>query len=233
MAPDDDAVPAALIKKPLGRGRRLQGVTAAEIADMLRPETGGLPPSRVPQTGSAGDGAGIHVAALQTAGEILPPLNTADDFVAEVERLWRASQDHAVDVGRRLNEAKTLLEHGEFMQMTASRLPFSHSVANRLMRVAAAVDSGRYPVERLPSNYSIVDQLVTLTPEEWRVAEEEGVVRPDVGIREVAAFKRKMRRKDDGAEEEAESRRRLTRLLVQRERLDREIAALRETLGEE
>lgn len=223
MAPNDDAFPAALVRKPLGRGRRLQGVTAEEIADMLRPETGALPPSRVSSPAA--------LTALESAAiEILPPLDTADDFVAEVARLWRASQDHAVDVGRRLNEAKAKLEHGEFMQMTASRLPFSHSVANRLMRVATALDSGLYPVERLPNNYSIVDQLVTLSPEEWRAAEAEGMVRPDVGIREVAAFKRKMRRKDE--ESSNENRRKLARLLTQRERLDAEIAALRAALGE-
>ena len=207
---------AAPVRKPLGRSRHLQSVTAAEVADMLRPDAHALPPSRV----------------MATAMEAAPsPLDTADDYVAEVARLWQASQDHAVDIGRRLNEAKAKLEHGEFMSMTAERLPFSHSVANRLMRVATAIDSGRYPLERLPNNYSIVDQLVTLSPEEWRAAEEEGVVRPDVGIREVTAFKRKMREKEnlDGAR----ARQRLTKLLAQRERLDQQIADLRRELGEE
>jgi len=219
MAHNDGDSPA--VKKPLGRNRRLQSVTAAEVADMLRPEAEALPPSRVSLNMLAGTGFAPPPAAL----------DTADDFVAEVARLWRASQDHAVDIGRRLNEAKAKLEHGEFMHMTGERLPFSHSVANRLMRVAAAVDSGRYPLERLPSNYSIVDQLVTLSPEEWRAAEEEGVVRPDVGIREVAAFKRKMR--ESTAEGDAQARRRLTRLLAQRDRLEQEIAELRQVLGEE
>lgn len=213
----NDAETAA-VKKPLGRGRRLQSVTAAEIADMLRPEAGNLPPSRV----SPPPAPMVH-------GEILPPLETMEDFAAEVARLWRASQDHAVEVGRRLNEAKAKLEHGAFMQMTAERLPFSHSVANRLMRVASAIDSGRYPVERLPTNYSIVDQLVTLSPEEWTAAEQEGVVRPDVGIREVTAFKRKMRQRDADA---AQARRKLTRLLAQRDKLEQEIAELRVALGE-
>lgn len=208
---------ATAVKKPLGRGRRLQSVTAAEIADMLRPEAGNLPPSRVSALPAVVD------------GEVLPPLTTVEDFAAEVERLWRASQDHAVEVGRRLNEAKAKLEHGAFMQMTAERLPFSHSVANRLMRVASAIDSGRYPVERLPSNYSIVDQLVTLSPEEWTAAEQEGVVRPDVGIREVTAFKRKMRQRDADA---AQARRKLARLLAQREKLEQEIADLQAALGE-
>lgn len=208
---------AAAVKKPLGRGRRLQSVTAAEIADMLRPEAGNLPPSRV------------AAPPAVVEGEVLPPLTTVEDFAAEVERLWRASQDHAVEVGRRLNEAKAKLEHGAFMLMTAERLPFSHSVANRLMRVASAIDSGRYPVERLPSNYSIVDQLVTLSPEEWTAAEQEGVVRPDVGIREVTAFKRKMRQRDADA---AHARRKLARLLAQREKLEQEIAALQAALGE-
>jgi hypothetical protein len=222
MAHDEAA--AAAVKKPLGRNRRLQSVTAQEVADMLRPETDGLPPSRIAP-------AGASTAVAVPEMEILPPLDTADDFVAEVARLWRASQDHAVDIGRRLNEAKAKLEHGEFMQMTGERLPFSHSVANRLMRVASAVDSGRYPLERLPNNYSIVDQLVTLSAEEWRAAEEEGVVRPDVSIREVTAFKRKMREQTSAGDGQA--RRRLTRLLAQRDRLEQEIAELRATLGEE
>jgi hypothetical protein len=222
MAHDEAA--AAAVKKPLGRNRRLQSVTAQEVADMLRPEAGGLPPSRIVTAGASG-------ALAVTEMEILPPLDTADDFVAEVARLWRASQDHAVDIGRRLNEAKAKLEHGEFMQMTGERLPFSHSVANRLMRVASAVDSGRYPLERLPDNYSIIDQLVTLSAEEWRAAEEEGVVRPDVSIREVTAFKRKMR--EQTAQGDNQARRRLTRLLAQRDRLEQEIAELRAALGEE
>jgi hypothetical protein len=224
MAHDEAA--AAAVKKPLGRNRRLQSVTAQEVADMLRPETDGLPPSRI-----AVAPAGASTAVAVPEMEILPPLDTADDFVAEVARLWRASQDHAVDIGRRLNEAKAKLEHGEFMQMTGERLPFSHSVANRLMRVASAVDSGRYPLERLPNNYSIVDQLVTLSAEEWRAAEEEGVVRPDVSIREVTAFKRKMR--EQTSQGDGQARRRLTRLLAQRDRLEQEIADLRRALGEE
>lgn len=126
-----------------------------------------------------------------------PPakLCTRAEFAGEIGRLWREANNSFVEAGRRLNEAKEALGHGEFMSMVAADLPFSHSVANRLMRVSAALDAPEppVPIELLPPSYATVYEVVSLTSAEQKRAIAEGIIRPDMRREDVAAFKRRVR----------------------------------------
>jgi hypothetical protein len=120
-------------------------------------------------------------------------LRTRAEFANEIKRLWLHAEQQFISIGRRLNEAKEHLNHGQFMDMVAADLPFSHSVANRLMRVAAGIDAGAVSLDRLPPSYATIYEVLTLTSEEREKAEAEGVIRPDMRRQDLADFKRRLR----------------------------------------
>lgn len=163
--------------------------------------------------------------------EAVVELTTAGDYIAEISRLWSDVQRRFIDIGRRLNEAKAKLPHGEFLPMIDSNLPFGRSVANRLMKVAEAVDAGTLPVQQLPQNYSVAYEVVALEPEERQQALDEGIVRPDVRRAEIIAFKRRLRGGSSPGGRSAEDE--LRRLEAEKSRIEARIAELRRQLGRE
>ena len=50
--------------------------------------------------------------------------DSAQEFVAEIEKLWGEAQEKFLTIGRYLVQAKVRLRHGEFEQMVATQLPF-------------------------------------------------------------------------------------------------------------
>ena len=159
---------------------------------------------------------------------------TRPQFASEVNRLWREAQHRFLEIGRYLCEAKERLDHGEFMPMIESDLPFSHKVAVKLMAVARAVDDGVFPRDSLPPSYATVYELVSLKPAERERAMQEGLVAPTTTREAVIRFKKRIR---GGALAESHPERktierRLRALLVERDRLDQEIAALTRKLND-
>jgi hypothetical protein len=174
-------------------------------------------------------------------GEILSRVHkncaTRVEFVGEISRLWNESQHRFIEIGRYLAEAKERLEHGEFMPMIESDLPFGHKVAVKLMAVAKAVDEGIFPPKDLPSSYSTVYELISLKEDERARAVEAGIVRCDVSREEIVRFKHQIRaERQEGAPKAfvsaATLRRRLKKLLAEREELDRQIQDIESQLGE-
>jgi hypothetical protein len=108
--------------------------------------------------------------------------------------------------------------------MVESDLPFRYSTANRMMKVAAALDAGVLPVNRLPASYATVYELLTLSEEERQRALDEGVVRPEMQRKDVAVFRRQLRQLsvDKRAKLETERERIKKRL----EEIERELAGL-------
>lgn len=154
-------------------------------------------------------------------------LTTAADYASEIARLWVDAQRRFLEIGRQLNTAKAALPHGEFLPMVARDLPFGPSVAQRLMKVAEAVDAGVLPLRQVPQNYSIACELVVLSPEEREPAIEDGLLRPNVRRAEVTAFKRRVRGNPPPAAIDE-----LRRLEAGRARIGARIAELRRQLGE-
>lgn len=158
-------------------------------------------------------------------------LSTREEFVGEIARLWKEAQDRFLLIGRYLLDAKARLDHGAFGPMVASELPFTHSVAVRLMAVARAVEDGIVAGDRLPKSYSVAYEIVSMRPEELEEAKRIGLVRPDVRREDVVAFKRGLRSSEGREAWPREmKRRRLERLLTQKARLEEEIALLRREL---
>lgn len=176
-------------------------------------------------TANAGTGPTGRAMAL---AEAAVSLMTAADYASEIARLWVDAQRRFLEIGRHLNAAKATLPHGEFLPMVARDLPFGPSVAQRLMKVAEAVDAGVLPLRQMPQNYSVAYELVVLSPEEREQATEEGLLRPDVRRAEVTAFKRRVRGNPPPAVTDE-----LRRLEAERDRLEARIAELRRQLGEE
>jgi len=156
-------------------------------------------------------------------------LRTRANFADAISRLWRDAEENFLSIGRYLNHAKTVLQHGEFMEMMERDLPFRYSTGNRLMKVAAALDGGELPVERLPPSYAAVYEILTLSPVEREEALSREIIRPDARRGDIIAFKKRARARN--LSETEEKRTRLAALVAERGRIDREIAELRRDLG--
>lgn len=200
--------------KPVQRSKKdISLMDPAELKRQLAPLAERLPPARPslePET---------------------PPakLLTRENFAEEIGHLWRRAQDDFVIIGRRLNEAKEALEHGQFMAMLSADLPFSYAVANKLMKVSAAIDSRLLPVERLPPSYATLYEVLTLTPDERQQALQQNVLRPDMRRQDLVAFKRRLRSAGPSAgpsTERAALEVRERRLLIELEAVRARLAAL-------
>ena len=117
-----------------------------------------------------------------------------------------------------------MLNHGEFMGMVESDLPFRYSTANRLMKVAAALDAGALPADRLPPSYATVYELLTLSDEERRQAIKEGVVRPDMQRKDVTEFRKRLRQPDQSKRAKLETEREKLRKRLQE--IEAELASI-------
>jgi len=127
-------------------------------------------------------------------------LTTRPEFVADIHREWSNALEATVAVGRRLNEAKAALPHGEYEAMVESDLPFSSATARKLRKAAELVDSGQIDLEKLPESYTTLYAIATLPDEARQQAIDQGVIRPDVTRAELVAYKAPKeapRREDD------------------------------------
>ena len=164
-----------------------------------------------------------RLAPLRDPGKLL----AREEFAAEIRRAWAESQESFLLIGRYLHTAKNRLQHGEFMAMVSSDLPFSHQTANKLMSVARFVEAGEIPPDTLPSASETCYQITTLTVEERARALKEGVIRPTMRRQDILLFKRRIRASLPETESE---RRRLTmereHLLKRLREIDQALAAL-------
>ena len=100
---------------------------------------------------------------------IYKPPNTATytsaiDVSDEVSLLWSQAQENFIEIGRILNRAKSSLQHGEWGKLIRLHLPFEYSVANKLRKIASAVDNNDFSIDELPVDYTSAHLLVTAQP---------------------------------------------------------------------
>jgi hypothetical protein len=120
------------------------------------------------------------------------PQNDAAGYVREISRLWSEAKEKFLAIGEYLSLAKRQLAHGEYEAMIRSQLPFSKSAAHRMRAVAEAVKDGRLPRDSLPHSYATAYELTLLSDQQLRIAEDRGLVRPDVYRSEIVAFRREL-----------------------------------------
>lgn len=116
-------------------------------------------------------------------------LSTREEFAADIRREWSNALEATVAIGRRLNEARATLPHGDYEAMVANDLPFSPATARKLRECAELVDSGKVPLDRLPEAYSTVYAIATLPDEVRQDALDAGVIRPDMTRAEVEGLR--------------------------------------------
>jgi hypothetical protein len=130
---------------------------------------------------------------------LAPPTDkflTREEFVQAIRELWDRAQQQFIATGRYLIAAKDKLAHGEFMAMVTSDLPFSPNTANKLMRVARAVDKSVLPADKLPRSYATVYEVLTLSDTEREQAVAEGVLHPQALLRDIKLFKGRVRARE-------------------------------------
>jgi hypothetical protein len=110
--------------------------------------------------------------------------------------------------------------------MIEADLPFHYSTANRLMKVAAALDAGALPVDKLPPSYATVYELLTLSEDERRQAIEEGVVRPDMQRKDVTEFRKRLRQPAGNKRTRLQTER--ARLVKRLSEIDKELASMKD-----
>jgi hypothetical protein len=169
---------------------------------------------------SNGKARGRRVAVEETGATVATP-TTRREFVEEISRLWNEAHDKFLAIGRYLIQAKQALPHGQYQPMIQRDLPFTPATARMIVTATQAIDSRRLPADRVPSSYSTVYLLTTLSDEERDEAERQGLIRPDVRRQEILAFKRDLAASsvDEGE-----------RLCVERERLQAEQKRILERL---
>ena len=128
----------------------------------------------------------IRVLAVSNA---VGRVDTTDQVVDAVSRLWQEAQEKFLAIGRYLVRAKEEFPKA-FEKEVVSRLPFSYATAHQLMSVARAVDRGVLKPEELPRTYSVAYQLVTLDRDALAEARHGGLVSPDVSRKAILDFKR-------------------------------------------
>src|SRR3954447_1308152 len=118
------------------------------------------------------------------------PQNNPAGYVREISRLWSEARDKFLAIGEYLSLAKRQLAHGEYEAMIRSQLPFGKSAAHRMRTVAEAVGDGKLARDNLPLSYATAYELTLLSDQQLRIAEDRGLVRPDVHRSEIVAFRR-------------------------------------------
>ncbi|MCW2241849.1 hypothetical protein [Azospirillum canadense] len=154
------------------------------------------------------------------------------EFAAEIARLWQAASAHFLAIGRYLVLAHQKLGKDRYFSMVnGDEFPFSRGIAYKLKAVAEAVDGGRLPEDRLPGDYSVAYMLVTLSSEEFRLAESRNLVRADVKRREVDDFKRTVRQ--NVIERRSALAKRREQIVAMQRKLAEELRQIEAELGSE
>ena len=102
---------------------------------------------------------------------------------------WQSSVEAIIETGRRIEQAKGELDHGEFLDMVHRSLPFVASTAQRLMAIASDPRiSNAAHVQYLPPSWGSLYELTKLDDEQFEHGIEAGIIRPDVQRREITAI---------------------------------------------
>jgi hypothetical protein len=134
--------------------------------------------------------------------------------------LWRETRQRVLAIGRNLLNALEKLEDqpGRFEKLIEG-LPFSRPIASQMIAIAKAVEERKLVEEEIPPSYSVAYQLTTLSDEEMKRARQHGIVRPDIGRKDIIDFKRSLR-----AAKPRQNTMDLRRLKAQRDRLRQALA---------
>jgi len=171
------------------------------------------------------------------------PLESKDEFISEISRLWGEAQTTFLTIGRYLVQAAEKLEHGQYISMVENELPFGYHTSYQLRMVAEAIDGNVLSIAEVPPSYTTIYQITTLKdrlPEgrqPWvdEAGEEHPpIIRPTVRREEIARFKKHIKSKSPARTEEGRIenlRKRRAALIAQRDRILEKIAEIDREIG--
>jgi hypothetical protein len=169
--------------------------------------------------GKTEDTSALPTPADANLERIIDP-DDVDAFRDHLERLWRETRQRVLAIGRNLLNALEKLEDqpGRFEKLIEG-LPFSRPIASQMIAIAKSVEERKLVEEEIPPSYSVAYQLTTLSDEEMKRARQHGIVRPDIGRKDIIDFKRSLR-----AAKPRQNTMDLRRLKAQRDRLRQALA---------
>lgn len=141
-----------------------------------------------------------------------------------ITTLWEEVRQKFLAIGRNLREAKFRYPQA-FEKTILPQLPFGKQVAYQLRVIADAVDRGRLNEHEMPQSYGAAYQLANLDETDFKLARDEGLVRPDVQRRRIELWKR-----DRELRRRLAAEGRVALLREERVRLHGEAAGLRDRL---
>jgi hypothetical protein len=120
-------------------------------------------------------------------------------WAARISAAWQQSVTSIIETGRLLTEAKAALDHGEWLPMMESDLPFQRNTAQRLMKIAA--DSrlaNRAHVPLLPPSWGTLYELTKLDDDTFDQKLRDGSINPEMQRKDVARATGKQVSASDG-----------------------------------
>lgn len=122
------------------------------------------------------------VATINTA-------RTRQEWAGIIGADWRRSIESIIQTGRDLVSAKSELPSGEFMEMVERDLPFHGATASQLMRVAAHPELADFRNSKiLPARVSVLIELSTLSADDFKDAQNKGLIGPDLKVKPARAI---------------------------------------------
>lgn len=158
------------------------------------------------------------------------PQVDVEGYVREINRLWNEARDKFLAIGDYLIQAKETLPHGEYEKMIETRLPFKPATALRIRTVAEAVRRERLQRDEVPCSYNTAYELTLLAPDELKEAKARNLVRPDVYLREIKAFRAELR-ESIGLNRHATLKRERARIMREMDRLRARMAEIDDEIG--
>lgn len=123
---------------------------------------------------------------------VVSKLDTREQYVAEITRLWTDVQRRFVAIGKFLVYAKSTLPHGEYEDMVERDLPFGRSMAHAFKKIAEIVLRRHLKDDDLPRDYRAAYALLTLPDDKLALAQDRGLLRIDTTRQTAEAFRREV-----------------------------------------
>ena len=102
--------------------------------------------------------------STQTAVAKLPSKQTRQQYAQQISKAWHKLVESIFETGRLLLAAKKDLDHGEWLPMVRTELPFGEDTAQQLMEIAKhPVLSKTEHARLLPPHWTTLHALTKLT----------------------------------------------------------------------
>lgn len=106
------------------------------------------------------------------------------EWAAIINADWRKSIESILRTAHNLVAAKEELPHGEFGRMLQEDLDFGPKMAEMLMKIAKHPIIGKATTSSdLPARWAVLSELVKLPAEDFKWAQERGLISPDTTAR--------------------------------------------------